>query len=189
MLDMEAAILRHEKRKQRQPKTLSELYPTRKERGPNGRGLCRYCGEEVPKGRRTWCSGEHVVLAMSETDWAMMCQRVYEDAGGVCAGCGTDIGQLEERYYQSDNDYKFRELPFSRHVCKKWLRERGYNEYMRLWQVDHIVARIEGGGEGFSNLRLLCVPCHKKDTAALAAKRAAKRKIKDFTQMEIRGME
>jgi len=29
-------------------------------RGPNGRGLCRWCGTEVPKGRRTFCGQECV---------------------------------------------------------------------------------------------------------------------------------
>jgi hypothetical protein len=34
--------------------------------------------------------------------------------------------------------------------------------------VDHILPVIEGGGEcGLDNLRVLCIPCHNKETAAL----------------------
>lgn len=49
-----------------------------------------------------------------------------------------------------------------------------------VWQMDHVVPVVEGGGVRFgmtrdevmSNLRTLCVPCHKRETAALAARRA-----------------
>lgn len=47
----------------------------------------------------------------------------------------------------------------------------------RLWDIDHIVPVIEGGGScDPSNLRVLCLPCHKAETAKLAARRAATRK-------------
>lgn len=44
------------------------------------------------------------------------------------------------------------------------------------WEADHIVPVIEGGGEcDLTNLRTLCLPCHRKETAALAKRRAQRR--------------
>lgn len=46
-----------------------------------------------------------------------------------------------------------------------------------LWDADHIIPVIEGGGEcDLDNYRTLCVPCHKQVTAELAARRAARRR-------------
>ncbi len=45
-----------------------------------------------------------------------------------------------------------------------------------LWDADHIVPVIEGGGEcDLDNLRTLCVHCHRVVTAALRARRQAAR--------------
>lgn len=42
-----------------------------------------------------------------------------------------------------------------------------------LWQADHITPVVEsGGGCGLENLRTLCLRCHKRVTADLAARRA-----------------
>lgn len=52
------------------------------------------------------------------------------------------------------------------------------------WDMDHARPVVEGGGvadnaspeEVLGNLRTLCQPCHKRETAALAARRAAARR-------------
>jgi 5-methylcytosine-specific restriction endonuclease McrA len=45
------------------------------------------------------------------------------------------------------------------------------------WEADHTIPVIEGGGEcGLEGLRTLCSGCHKLETAALAARRAQRRK-------------
>lgn len=47
-----------------------------------------------------------------------------------------------------------------------------------LWEADHVVPVVEGGGRcGLENLRTLCLACHGKETAALAARRAALRRM------------
>lgn len=47
----------------------------------------------------------------------------------------------------------------------------------RLWEMDHRVPVVEGGGDcGLENLRTLCWACHRRETAALAGRRAAARK-------------
>jgi 5-methylcytosine-specific restriction endonuclease McrA len=53
-------------------------------------------------------------------------------------------------------------------------RARLYSEW---WDMDHLVPVIEGGGGcGLDNLRTLCIPCHRAETRALAARRAAARR-------------
>ena len=44
-----------------------------------------------------------------------------------------------------------------------------------LLQCDHIIPIAEGGTSDRSNLRALCVACHKRETAALAARLAKTR--------------
>ena len=49
--------------------------------------------------------------------------------------------------------------------------------YRSLWQADHIVPVVEGGGScRLDNLRILCVWCHKEETRALAKRRAEQRR-------------
>jgi 5-methylcytosine-specific restriction protein A len=46
-----------------------------------------------------------------------------------------------------------------------------------LWQMDHRIPVVEGGGTcGLDNLRTLCLPCHRKATAMLAARRVHARR-------------
>jgi 5-methylcytosine-specific restriction protein A len=52
---------------------------------------------------------------------------------------------------------------------KEWGRRR------YLWDADHVVAVAEGGGEcDLSNMRTLCLRCHREVTAALRARLAAR---------------
>lgn len=45
------------------------------------------------------------------------------------------------------------------------------------WQADHTIPVAEGGGEvGLDGYRTLCTDCHKRETAALAARLAARRR-------------
>ena len=44
-----------------------------------------------------------------------------------------------------------------------------------LWQADHIVPVVEGGGEcGLENIRTLCTSYHKSETAKLRKRMAGK---------------
>jgi len=73
---------------------------------------------------------------------------VYERDKGLCAECGLDT------------------------VAAKPKGRTGH-----LWQADHIVPVIEGGGEcDLQNMRTLCTACHQKATAALR-KRMARARI------------
>ena len=77
---------------------------------------------------------------------------------GRCALCRLDTNALR------------RELK-GRGRARK-LRERGFKARQSLWEVDHIVPLIDGGGHEANNLQTLCTPCHKAKTAEEARSRA-----------------
>lgn len=78
---------------------------------------------------------------------------------GKCALCGLNTNRLR------------RELKGRGRTRE--LRERGFKPRQSLWEVDHIVALIDGGGHEPENLQTLCTPCHKTKTAQEARNRAA----------------
>ena len=159
--------------------TMSKKYPYRKGRGPNGRRFCRYCGEEVPKGRLYWCCAEHVHLALVECDPNYQRNAVKKRDKGVCADCGTDTVELKrlvmELVIRSRPEYDQR--GFGDHTrMYDVLQGLGFKRNQSLWEMDHIVPVIEGGQNTLDNLRTLCVPCHKRDTAEVVKRLAIRRK-------------
>ena len=127
------------------------------------RGLCRWCGGEVRKGRFTFCSAACVHQWKLRTDPGYLRDEVFARDRGVCARCGLDTEAL--RRDKRKLDYAAR-----RQFEKEWGRRR------HLWDADHIVAVVEGGGEcGLSNIRTLCLKCHRQATAELRARTAGRR--------------
>ena len=138
-------------------------------------GMCRLCGKPVPKNRRAYCSKEcakqfNIAYFPSHTRW-----HVYKRDHGVCAKCGCDTDKLKRiimraRHWMSSS------------AVRSVVRELGFTDYLfhgNLWQADHIQECINGGwGTGLENLRTLCTPCHRAETARLARERAEKRKRK-----------
>ena len=137
-------------------------------KGPSGRSLCRWCGLEVPKGRRTFCSDWCVNEWRLRTDPGYLRERVFERDKGVCAQCGVDTEAERLR---------IRRLPRSKRFAA--LAAWGIRRARRssLWDADHIVPVSEGGGEcDLSNLRTLCLECHRQVTAELRMRVTAKRR-------------
>lgn len=160
---------------------------TARPKGPNGRGLCRWCNKEVPKGRQTFCGEPCIHEWKIRSDPGYVRRQVYERDKGVCAICGLDTDKLiriwsklfttvclsrVKKSHQLDRARRLRaELP----KRYPWAKLDLYGNRTRsLWQADHIVPVAEGGGEcGLENYRTLCVPDHKAETKALR-KRLAK---------------
>ena len=70
------------------------------------------------------------------------------------------------------------------------LRSLTGDRHRTLWDMDHIVPVVEGGGEcDLDNLRTLCIWCHKRVTAELAARRAEERRRQKRTRTRQVGME
>jgi 5-methylcytosine-specific restriction protein A len=141
-------------------------------KGPHGRALCRWCSNEVPVGRRTFCSeycvGEHKIR--SDPSYAR--RLVWRRDRGVCAECGLNTDKVQRELQTAE--FK-KELLMER----GWSKESAAKSLWRrtLWDMDHAVPVVEGGGCcGLDGLRTLCIPCHQYETAQLAARRAAARK-------------
>jgi 5-methylcytosine-specific restriction enzyme A len=164
------------------------LPPQPEGRGPNGRPFCRWCGEEVAAGRRTFCSEECVSEYSIRSNPSYARQMVFRRDQGVCALCGTDTEAVQERLVKSwaatrNGGDQPAQAAFVAMV--EQLRQQGYTvnrwyPHRSLWQMDHIVPVVEGGGAcGLENLRTLCTPCHKRVTRELAARRAAEKRGDD----------
>lgn len=128
-------------------------------RGPNGRRLCRYCQQEVPGGRRTFCSDPCVLEWRIRTDPGFARLKVKERDHGICACCKLDTERYREETRRALGWSGFQEA----------MKARGFHDpYGHLWEADHIVPVVEGGGEcGLDGYRTLCIPCHKAATKAL----------------------
>ena len=134
------------------------------------RGTCRWCGEPILHGpgpkegkvdaRRRWHPA--CVDTYNASDPRELRRRVRKRDRGICRECGLDTNRLR------------REVR-GRGRAKK-LRERGFLPRRSLWELDHVVPLIEGGSHELDNLQTLCVPCHRKKTAAEARQRAGLRR-------------
>jgi len=129
------------------------------ERGPGGRPLCRWCRTEVPKGRRTFCSDTCVHDWKLRTDPGYLREKVFDRDQGVCAQCGKNTVAL--RRDMRKLDYAAR-----RQFLKEWRLVEGSRK--SLWDADHIIPVAEGGGQcDLTNMRTLCLLCHREATRAL----------------------
>jgi len=129
------------------------------EKGPGGRSLCRWCGSEVPKGRRTFCGENCVHEWKLRTNPGYLREHVFERDRGVCAKCAVDTVAL--RRDMRKLDYAAR-----RKFLKEWRLVEGSRK--SLWDADHIVPVAEGGGQcDLQNMRTLCLLCHREATKAL----------------------
>ena len=118
---------------------------------------------------------------------------------GVCKACGLDTEKLKAEWHKAvvdqflelrkKYDKTYRDLYHSNvHYSQAVQVGRFSPDFIkppdgfpiddrRWWEMDHIIPVVEGGGGcDFNGYRTLCIPCHKAETAALAARRAAKRK-------------
>lgn len=139
--------------------------PAELPKGSGGRCLCRQCGKEVPKGRRTFCGDACVEAWRVRTDPAFLRKLVWNRDRGRCAACGMSCKDLEKG------------LSLVRTVLSRVGHSRVYGSLRKslgvknrhtLWDADHIRAVVDGGGEcGLENMQTLCVWCHREKTAAM----------------------
>jgi len=122
---------------------------------------CRWCGQPVTGRRRTFCSAACVHEWKLRSDPAYLRDKVLERDKGICAQCGVDTIAL--RRDMKKLDYAARRL-----FLKHWGLKEGSRK--SLWDADHILPVAEGGGQcDLSNMRTLCLKCHRAATAALRA--------------------
>jgi 5-methylcytosine-specific restriction enzyme A len=128
-------------------------------RGANGRGLCRWCSLEVPRGRFTFCSEYCVHEWRLRSQPAYLREQVFLRDRGICAACGSDTLAEVKRLRLSRGKNR-------KSLLNHWgLRAR---KRKSLWDADHILPVVEGGGEcDLENIRTLCLRCHRTATAEL----------------------
>ena len=134
------------------------------EKGPGGRPLCRWCNLEVPARRFTFCSEWCVHEWRLRTDPGYLRDQVFERDHGVCALCRVDTRLAHLDLKRSRGAHR-----------QKMLAHWGLKRISRksLWDADHIVPVVEGGGEcDLQNLRTLCLVCHRQQTLELRQRMA-----------------
>ncbi|HYL77827.1 MAG TPA: HNH endonuclease [Bryobacteraceae bacterium] len=132
-------------------------------KGTTGRNLCRWCNLEVPKGRSTFCSAYCVEEWRLRTDPGYLREKVLERDKGVCAACGVDCIAAWTHLKKSRGTARLK-------LHKEWGITRSRKS---LWDADHIVPVVEGGGEcDLANIRTLCLKCHRAATLELRKRRA-----------------
>jgi 5-methylcytosine-specific restriction enzyme A len=127
------------------------------QKGSSGRCLCRWCNLEVPPGRLTFCSDWCVEEWRLRSDPGHLRERVLERDRGICAICGLDcIAELR----------RVKKLRGSARAKARIDWHMGKRK--TLWDADHIMPVAEGGGEcDLSNMRTLCLKCHRLRTVEL----------------------
>jgi 5-methylcytosine-specific restriction protein A len=130
-------------------------------RGPNGLPLCRWCELEIlTKRRRTFCSDYCVHQWRLRTDPGYLRDRVFARDRGLCALCRADTLAIYAALKRARG--AARAAGLSLYGLKSIHARRS------LWDADHIVPVAEGGGQcDLDNLRTLCLPCHREETARL----------------------
>jgi 5-methylcytosine-specific restriction endonuclease McrA len=93
------------------------------------------------------------------TDAGYLRDQVFQRDKGICAECGADTIALRR---------DLRKLDYA--ARKQFLKMWGLKERSRksLWDADHVRPVAEGGGQcDLSNMRTLCLVCHRAATTAL----------------------
>ena len=138
--------------------------------GPNNLPLCRWCDLEIlAKRRRTFCSDYCVHQWRLRTDPGYLRDQVLKRDRGVCKSCRVDTIVAAGILKRSRG-------PTRQRLLNYWDLESYTGR--SLWEADHIVPVVEGGGEcDLSNLRTLCLRCHRMATLGLRLRRAEARQL------------
>ena len=111
-------------------------------------------------------------------DWQHIRMQVEERDDGRCVLCGFH----QPTFYRVRDRLRYGPMADREgfEYLRRFMFDQGFDHVFAvdMWQADHIVPRIKGGTHDLDNLRTLCVPCHKAETARLAARRAAERRDK-----------
>jgi 5-methylcytosine-specific restriction endonuclease McrA len=90
-------------------------------------------------------------------------ERTFERDRGICAACGVNTVAAYNEIRRKRGGARARLLA---QWGLKTLNRRS------LWDADHIVPVVEGGGEcDLTNIRTLCLNCHRRSTAELRERR------------------
>jgi 5-methylcytosine-specific restriction endonuclease McrA len=169
--------------------------PDGKQRGPNGRRLCRWCGTEVTPPRRTFCGDDCVHEWSVRSSAAYARTKVWERDKGVCALCGVNTAEQRKHLREEFEVQGFRQQPSAEKSKAFYARLRALKisasrwitaDHQGCWDVDHATPVVEGGGScGLDNLRTLCLRCHHQQTRRLRQRQRVRRARKRLGCYEI----
>jgi 5-methylcytosine-specific restriction endonuclease McrA len=131
--------------------------------------MCRWCKGAVSGRRRTFCSDACVHEWRLRSSPTYLRECVFKRDKGVCALCGYDAHKERRKVMRLPFKERMREL--------KTLQEHGLIHPKRKswWEADHVLPVVEGGDSCLSNMRTLCIPCHRGVTTELRLRRREKR--------------
>jgi 5-methylcytosine-specific restriction endonuclease McrA len=99
------------------------------------------------------------------TDPGYIREKVLERDRGVCAQCGVDCVAAWKHLKRLRGAAGLK-------ARLEWGLRLGSAGRKSLWDADHIVPVVEGGGEcDLKNIRTLCLKCHRAVTTQLREKR------------------
>ena len=138
---------------------------------PRVKGFCAWCGSEKLNGLK-YCGNDCRLEANVRASGIMVEYEVFRRDKGICAACGMDCEWVASQKRIMGKVAKY-DYP-TRALHGSW---GPWATHDRLWQADHIVPVVEGGGVcGLENYRTLCLRCHKADTAELARRIAVRKR-------------
>ena len=146
----------------------SRRYNNTSDLPPVGKGLCYWCGKEVIKPRRKYCSLEckesaNMMLApQSDSGRGFLFNR----QGWKCNHCGLSWEKYKEFFLKCfpEKEHIYFRLGRFLNGCL-WIKDKGFihpiKEGMPRVENHHIIPVSEGGDcYGFDNLEALCGKCH-----------------------------
>lgn len=140
------------------------------------KGICALCGIDCEK---EFARLKEISREISKL-WLWFCQAKMETERMECREA-VRLGVPYERPIRDFHQERSEQKDFE----ARWMPPlNGWSlNKPSAWEADHILPVVEGGGEcTLDNLRTLCHPCHKKETKALAERRAAARRAEQDKQ-------
>lgn len=157
--------------------------------------LCRWCAKLLTGQKTSYCSPKCQHEIETRCSWNALRFAIYNRDGGICKKCGINLDDLEEffkwyskifRKYSTnppdsanyDYYHKYGSVVWVQHwpLPRELQQALGYSKD-HLYEINHIKGLAEGGDLlDPENLETLCVPCHKKHTAALRKRLKGKMK-------------
>ena len=149
-----------------------------RQRGPNGRGICRYCGAEVAKGRRTFCSETCVDLWRIGSDPGYARAAVYKRDRGVCSRCHRDMEAAQHELRLLLDTAGLGQFINGRDLPRGVPWDPTVKDWDKTWWEAHHTLPVSagGGGCGLEGYETLCYRCHQAETREMRRERARRRR-------------
>lgn len=143
-------------------------------------GICSDCGFNAVIWQGRLDAARRLDMALIRLECSLCGTELPTDAFAYpkTLRCPEDGGSYRCSRYIHHRQAVINELVTNHRFIAKTLGRFLLDGSVHLWEADHIVPVVEGGGGcGLEGYRTLCVPCHKTHTAALARRSIHRRKM------------